>query len=142
MRLTNIEVSKFLEANITTETELFAQAHSQKAAGKKDLANFLLSWFSKALNDIIVNNCKMESAQQKLDRADIARMDIINNNALWEYVPECQDIWIKCTNEVLQTNNVPVAEFGGVYMTCQHLVEEKTETSSFVTPPTEAKLFY
>ena len=113
MRLTNIEVSKFLEANITTETELFAQTHSQKAAGKKDLANFLLSWFSKALNDIIVNTCKMESAQQKLDRADIARMDIINNNALREYVPECQGIWIKYTNEVLQTNNVPVAEFGG-----------------------------
>ena len=109
-RLTNLEVSKFLEANnITTETELFAQAHSQKAAGKKDLANFLLSWFSEALNGIIANTCNMESAQQKLDRADIARMDIINNNALREYVPECQGIWIKCTNGVLQMNNVPVA---------------------------------
>ena len=40
-------------------------------------------------------------------------MDIINNNALRECVPECQGTWIECVKEVLQIKNVPVAEFGG-----------------------------
>ena len=40
-------------------------------------------------------------------------MDIINNNPLRECVSECQDTWIECAKEVLQMNNVPVAEFGG-----------------------------
>ena len=47
--------------------QLFDQAHSQKGADQKDLANFLLLWSSKALHDIIVNIWKMESAQQELD---------------------------------------------------------------------------
>ena len=72
-------MSEFLVANnIKIETQLFTQFHSQKAAGKKDLSNFLLLRSSKALNDITVNTWKMESAQQELDRADIPRMDIIN----------------------------------------------------------------
>ena len=113
MCLKNFEVYEFLVANnIKTERELFAQAHSQKAVGKKDLANFL-SRSSKALNDIIVNTWKMESAQQELDRAEIPIMDIINNNALQECMPECLGTWIQCAKEVLQMNNVPVAEFGG-----------------------------
>lgn len=84
--------------------ELFALAHSQKAAGKKHLPNVLLLQSSKVLNDITVNTWKIEIAQQELDRADIPKMYIINNNTLQEYVPECQGTWTGCANEVLQMN--------------------------------------
>ena len=78
-------MSEFLVANnIKTEMELFALDRSQKAAGKKHLPNFFLLQSSKVLNDITVNTWKIEIAQQELDRADIPKMYIINNNTLQE----------------------------------------------------------
>ena len=54
----------------------------------------------------------MESAQQELDGAEISRIDMINNNTLRECAPECQGTYIECAKEVVQINNVPMAEFG------------------------------
>ena len=49
-RLTNLDVSELLiKHNIKSDTALFAKAHEQKEAGKKDLAHFLMSRSSKGI---------------------------------------------------------------------------------------------
>ena len=65
-RLSNLDVSEFMvENNIKSETELFAIADEQKKAGKKDLANFVLSRSTKAISDLLENTRKMGGLQAK-----------------------------------------------------------------------------
>ena len=82
----------------------------------------------------------MQSAQQESDRADIPRMDIINNNGLRDCVSECQGTWMECAKEVLQMNNVPVAELGGAV--CELLASGRGKNRNIFIcgPPTVAKL--
>ena len=54
-----------VENNIKSETELFAIADEQKKAGKKDLANFVLSHSTKAISDLLENTRKMGVYKQK-----------------------------------------------------------------------------
>ena len=66
-RLSNLDVSDFIvKHNIKSDTVLFAKAHEQKEAGKKDLAHFVMSRNSKALQDLIQNTWKMQTSSQKL----------------------------------------------------------------------------
>ena len=48
-----------VENIIKREIELFAIADEQKKAGKKDLANFVLSGSTKAISDLPENTRKM-----------------------------------------------------------------------------------
>ena len=67
-RLTNLDVSEFLiKHNIKSDTALFAKAHEQKEAGKKDLAHFVMSRSSKALQNVIQNTWKMHTLSEKLN---------------------------------------------------------------------------
>ena len=54
-----------VENNIKSETELFAIADEQKKAGKKDLANFVLSHSTKAISDLLENTRKVGGLQAK-----------------------------------------------------------------------------
>ena len=66
-RLTNLDVSEFLiKHNIKSDTALFAKAHEQKEAGKKDLAQFVMSHSSKSLQDVIQNTWKMHTSSEKV----------------------------------------------------------------------------
>ena len=62
-RLTNLDVKH----NIKSDTVLFAKAHEQKEAGKKDLAHFVMSRSSKALQNVIQNTWKMHTLSEKLN---------------------------------------------------------------------------
>jgi len=67
-RLSCVDVSDFIvKHNVKTETELFAQASLQKEAGKKDLANFVMSRSSKALQDVIGNTWEMQGVASDSD---------------------------------------------------------------------------
>ena len=106
-RLSNYEVSEFLVENtVKNTTELFAKANEQKKAGKTDLANFILSRSSKALNDLIDNTWAMEGASAKITRKDIPRMDIIRNNSRGECVTGCNGLWLELAQQVLRNNQV------------------------------------
>ena len=55
-----------VENDIKSEAELFAIADEQKKAGKKDLANFVLSRSTKGLSDLLENTRKLESGSKKV----------------------------------------------------------------------------
>ena len=53
-KLSNIDVSEFIHKHdIRDQTSLLAVANDQQEEGKKDLANYALSWKSKSLDELI-----------------------------------------------------------------------------------------
>lgn len=106
-RLSNFDVSEFLVENaLKSTTELFAKANEQKKAGKTDLASFVLSRSSKALNDLIDNTWEMEGASAKVARKDIPRMDMIRKSSQGECVIGCDGLWLESAQLVLRHNRV------------------------------------
>lgn len=106
-RLSNLEVSDFMiENNIKSDTELFAVANEQKNAGKKDLANFVLSRSSKSLQDLISSTWRMQQASTKLHRRTIGRMERLRTLANDTCVEDCNENWFQCATEVLRENKV------------------------------------
>ena len=106
-RLSNLDVSEFLVANdIKCEIELFAKASEQKDAGKKDLANFLVSRSPKLLQDLIATTWKMQSAMKQIQRKSQSRMEVIRKHASEECVSGCKGDWLECAQEVLRNNAV------------------------------------
>ena len=106
-RLSNLDVSEFLVANgIKCEVKLFAKASEQKDAGKKDLANFLLSRSPKSLQDLIATTWKTQSTKQQIQRNSKPRMEVIRKHASEECVSGCEGDWLECAQEVLRNNAV------------------------------------
>ena len=92
-RLTNLDVSELLiKHNIKSDTALFAKAHEQKEAGKKDLAHFVMSRSSKALQDVIQNTWKMHTSSEKLNRQRLCRLEVIQQCKDGECVSGCDGV--------------------------------------------------
>ena len=76
--LGNLEVLEFITRNkIRNEGKLFAIAHTQKEEGKKNLANFLLLRLKESLSDLFASTKRLETASEKIQRANLSRMDLI-----------------------------------------------------------------
>ena len=67
-RITQFEVGEFLvKNNIHQDTDLFYEANKTKEDTQTDLAAFLLSRSSKALNDLIENTWEMQNAKASME---------------------------------------------------------------------------
>ena len=90
-----MDASKFMvENNIKSETELFAIADEQTKAGKKDLANFVLSRSTKALSDLLENTWKMESASKKVFYSKQTSTEVIQENSHGRCTDSCSGEWL------------------------------------------------
>ena len=84
---------------ISNEDELFPITHTQKKEGKKDLANFLLSRLQKSLSDLFTSTKRSEAASEKIQRANMSRMDLIEK-AYQKDDCVCEGQWLTCANQV------------------------------------------
>ena len=110
-RLSNLEVSEFITRNkISNEGELFAIAHAQKKEGKKDLANFLLLHSQKSLSDLFASTKRLETASEKIQRANMSRMNLIEK-AYQKDDCVCEGQWLTCANQVPVSNGVHLYVF-------------------------------
>ena len=99
-RLSNLEVGEFLiQNNIKRDTELFAVANSRKKEGQKDLANFILSKSTKAVNDLIENTWRMHNASAQLEREKVSRMELIYESFKGDCVEGCDGQWLVCAHK-------------------------------------------
>ena len=106
-KLLNIEVFEFIVKNgIKDETALLAIAHEQSLEGEKDLANFVLCRSSKSLNELIQKTWKMREASVTLERKKRCRMDIIRVAGAGQRVQGCEEMWLKCAEEILYNHKV------------------------------------
>ena len=112
-----MDVSEFMvENNIKSETELFAIADEQKKAGKKDLANFVLPRSTNALNDLLENTRKMESASEKDFGSKQTRMEVIHVHSHGRCAYSCSEEWLNCPLKVLQENDIYPQYFSTVVL--------------------------
>ena len=106
-RLSNFDVSEFLvKHDIHRDTELFAEANSRKEEGQTDLAAFVLSRSSKALNDLIENTWKMHDAKATISREKTTRMEVLEKERSKSCVDGCDMEWYTCAREILQQNRI------------------------------------
>ena len=79
-RLSPVDVSEILLAkNITTTTELQALAYEQKQQGKLDLTEYILKRSPKAIRELIQTTWEMKGAGEKLKRARMTRLQILEH---------------------------------------------------------------
>lgn len=102
-RLTNYDVYEFISRNsIKNETELYAVASRQKAEGKKDLANILLSRSQKAISDLFASTKQLDTALTVMERLQKNRMELLKEAT--KAPCECHGQWFSCATEVLIKN--------------------------------------
>ena len=95
-----------MSKNVKTDTELFVQASIQKEAGKKELANFVMSRSSKTLQDLITSSWEMNGAVEELRQHSVPRMETIRQTANTECVQHCERTWLQSAIEVLTNNQI------------------------------------
>lgn len=141
-RLSNLDVSEFItENNIRSDTELLAKACEQQKAGKKDLAQFLLSHSSKSLGELIANTWKLQEASAKLERQTKSRMEILQAHADYECIEGCNGEWLNCATEVLRNNHVHPIMFSTAIIELMKKGRGKFRNIMIVGPANCAKTF-
>ena len=141
-RLSNLDVSEYLVANtIKSETELFAHAKQQKEAGKKELANFVMSRSAKALQDIITQTWRMNNATENIDRNNKTRLELLRQFANGECVEDCNGIWLECSIEVLTNNRINPVVFSAAMRDLLEKGRGKFRNIMIVGPANCAKTF-
>lgn len=102
-RLTNLEVSEFIVNNNIEDVDgLYAVAKTRKNEGDKSLANFLFSRNPKSISDLFESTRRMETANEKVDRAKMNRMDLLNKSLNGDC--NCNGLWFRFATEVLTSN--------------------------------------
>ena len=98
-----------------TRTELLAKANEQKHAGKKNLANFVLSLSSKSVNDLTENTWAIKAAVETVARSNINRMERIRNCASLECATGCNGTWLTMAKQVRRNNHIHEIVFAEIW---------------------------
>ncbi len=106
-RMSNIKVSDILvKKKIKRDTELLALANKQKGKGKTDLAEWVLTYTSKAKGEIISATCGMEVGSIKLARQYTQIMGLIHEAMETECPDSCVGFWLTSVKELLRKNSI------------------------------------
>lgn len=106
-RMSAFEFSEIVtQENLKTLLQVQALAAEQKKEGKTDLAEFLLNRTPRAIADILTTTWEIENAQEKLQRVQCSRLDLLNEAKNGACVENCNGQWMTCALEVLQRNGV------------------------------------
>ena len=106
-KLSSVDVSEFIHKhNIRNQTTCLAVANAQQEEGKKDLANYALSWSKKSLDELIQPTWRMKEAAAVLKCQKASRIDIIREAAAGTCVENCEGLWLRCAEEVLVNNKL------------------------------------
>ena len=92
--------------NVKSQTKLCSIVNEFKKAGKRDLANFVLSHLMKALSGLLENTWKMESISKKICRSRQTHMEMINKHSRESCADSCNGKLLKYAFEVFQESNI------------------------------------
>ena len=111
-RVSNLDLSEFIVENgIRSTDELLAAAKQRQQEGNKDLANFLIGRCVKKLRELVDNTWAMETSRERLARANMSRMEIVQEAADGDCVEGCQGEWYNCAFEMLTNNGINPVTF-------------------------------
>lgn len=111
-RLTSFDVAEaIIYHNIKSRTELLAYAKKQKEYGKTNIAEFVLNKGQKKVDEILSTAWEMERSQEKLDRARLTRINILEDATSGECVAGCDGKWLEIANNILESNGIEKKAF-------------------------------
>ena len=91
LRLSNLNISEFIVENgIRNTDELFAAAKQRQQKGNKDLANFVIGCCVKKLRELVDNTWAVKTSRERLTRANMSRMEIVQEAPDGDCVEVCQ----------------------------------------------------
>ena len=111
-RISAYEVSQIiLERGIKTRTELLALANRQQSEGKNDIAEFIVNRGKKVVAEVLTTTWEMKDAEEKLERQQQSRTQLLEKTADEQCTVECNGMWYTLATQILERNNVPVSSF-------------------------------
>lgn len=106
-RLSAFDLSELIvQKGIKNRTELLAFANKQKMEGKFDVAEFIVNRGPRVVAEVLTTAWEMRTAQEKLDRSNKSRIEILEEAEQGECVTGCEGQWLSCALEVLQQNGI------------------------------------
>ena len=112
-KLKDIDVGDYVvKNNITTKTQLYAEASRRKEEGECDLQIYIYTHTEKHLLELIKKAWELSEAEEKLTDNSLTRMARMESAANGDCVSDdCE--WLKRAEEVLSKNKIERADFSG-----------------------------
>ena len=111
-RMPSFDFSEIIiRKGIKTRTELLAYANQQKSQGKYDIAEFIVNRGPRVVAEVLTTAWEMNTAQEKLDRAQKSRIEILEEASQGECAAGCNGQWLTCVTEVLKQNGIRKESF-------------------------------
>ena len=141
LRLSNQDTAKFIRAHkIHSYTELLSVADQRQQEGLDDISSFVFNRTEKFLRELITKTWDMAGAQDKIERQKTDRLDILIKFKYQEPCV-CNGEWLTCAKEVMDLNNIDVAEFRSAILENIRLGRAKFRNIFIVGPTNTAKTF-
>lgn len=111
-RLSAFDVSEIaVVKGIKTRTGLLALANIQKKEGKTDLAEFIVNRGAKVVDEAIETGWEMNNAEEKLERLQKTRLELLAVARNGECADECDGRWLECAEDILSRNGITRESF-------------------------------
>ena len=79
---------------------------TKSAREKNDIAEFIVNRGPRVVSEVLTTAWEMRNAQQKLERSQKTRVQILQEAAQGECIDGCNGEWLTSACEVLQQNGI------------------------------------
>ena len=141
MRLNNLQVAEFvIKKNISTVTQLFAQANARKRDGECDLALFVMNNSEAKLGELIYKAWMLHNAEKIITEESKSRLQRLADAYEGQCVVTGCD-WLVRAKEVLAKNSIPWKDFSMAVYNSLFYGRQKFRNIILVGPSNTAKTF-
>lgn len=111
-RLAVYDVVRIIQTKkIQTRLQLMALADKWQEEGKTDLAEFICNRGPRIVNEAIETAKELSGAQERLQRCNKSRIQLLEESAAKPCVDGCQGEWITAATDVLESNGIDKERF-------------------------------
>lgn len=95
---------------IKNKADLFKLANEQKNEGKRDLPLYVLNNTDKCVK-LISTTWEMKTVEEQMIREAKSRLEILEEKLLEECTSGCNGMWLECSLQTLERNNISAERF-------------------------------
>ena len=111
-RLATFDVVQIIQnKKIQNRLQLMALALKWQGEGKMDLAEFVANRVPKIVNQAIQTAKDLNEAQERLERAQKNRIELLEESASSPCVEDCHGQWMSAATQILGSNGIPTERF-------------------------------
>lgn len=107
IRLKDAEVARYCrKKNISTITEMMADAEVRVGEGDDTLSNYIFSRTMKQLSELLLKNEMMATAIDKVQHLQMSRLERLSLFKEKECARNCNGVWYTCALDILKRNKI------------------------------------